>query len=76
MDLFAAGAESTSNSIGQCYKSYNGKKKQVFILIICIIIIGFAILHLIHNQEAQRKMQEELDQVCGNSVPQLADRAR
>ena len=52
------------------------KKKQVFILIICIIIIGFAILHLIHNQEAQRKMQEELDQVCGNSVPQLADRAR
>ncbi|XP_046656380.1 methyl farnesoate epoxidase-like [Daphnia pulicaria] len=50
-DLFGAGAESTSGSI------------------------GFAMIHLIRNQEVQRKMQAELDQVCGEYVPTLNHRS-
>ena len=38
--------------------------------------IGFAIIHLIRNQEVQRRMQMELDQVCGENVPTLSHRSR
>ena len=37
---------------------------------------GFAIIHLIRNPEVQKKMQEELDQVCGEALPSLNDRPR
>ncbi|KAI9553139.1 hypothetical protein GHT06_021032 [Daphnia sinensis] len=50
-DLFSAGSESTSGSI------------------------GFAIIHLIRDQEAQHKMQMELDQVCGEYFPTLNHRS-
>jgi len=50
VDLFAAGSETSSNSV------------------------GFALLHLIHNPDVLRKVQEELDSVCGDSLPSLADR--
>jgi hypothetical protein len=33
-------------------------------------------IHLIRNQEVQRKMQAELDQVCGEYVPTLNHRSR
>jgi len=36
--------------------------------------VGFALLHMIHNPDIQRKVQEELDAVCGDSLPSLADR--
>ncbi len=39
-------------------------------------LIGFAVLYLIHHQEVQKKIQKELDDVCGNSLPSLAHRAR
>lgn len=48
VDLFAAGAESTSNSI------------------------GFVLLYLIHYPDVQKKMQLELDDVCGSGLPSLA----
>ncbi|XP_032796985.2 methyl farnesoate epoxidase [Daphnia magna] len=50
-ELFGAGAESTSSSI------------------------GFAIIHLIRHQQAQQKMQIELDQVCGQFFPTLNHRS-
>ncbi|EFX83753.1 hypothetical protein DAPPUDRAFT_301662 [Daphnia pulex] len=34
--------------------------------------IGFVLLYLIHHPDVQRKMQEELDSVCGSSMPTLA----
>ena len=37
---------------------------------------GFAIIHLIRNPEVQKKMQEELEQVCGEALPSLNDRSR
>ncbi|KAI9552865.1 hypothetical protein GHT06_020749 [Daphnia sinensis] len=37
--------------------------------------IGFTLLYLIHYPQVQRKMQEELDQVCGTALPSLALRA-
>lgn len=52
IDLFIAGAETTSGSI------------------------GFALLYLLHHPEIQQKIQKELDQVCGDSLPQLAHRSR
>lgn len=51
IDLFIAGAETTSGSI------------------------GFALLYLLHHPEIQQKIQKELDQVCGDSLPQLAHRS-
>ncbi|XP_046656383.1 methyl farnesoate epoxidase-like isoform X2 [Daphnia pulicaria] len=36
--------------------------------------IGFVLLYLIHHPDVQRKMQEELDSVCGSSMPTLAQR--
>lgn len=33
--------------------------------------IGFALLHLIHHPDVQTKMQLELDEVCGDSLPCL-----
>jgi len=50
IDLFAAGAETSSNTI------------------------GFALLHLLHNIDVQKKLQEELDAVCGDNLPILANR--
>nr|QST15065.1 CYP370A3 protein [Diaphanosoma celebensis] len=38
--------------------------------------IGFAMLYLLHNPEVQEKMQNELDVVCGDSLPTLAQRSR
>jgi cytochrome P450 len=38
--------------------------------------IGFALLYLLHNPDIQRQIQTELDQVCGDSLPQLAHRPR
>lgn len=52
IDLFIAGAETTSGSI------------------------GFAILYMLHNPEIQRRIQMELDQICGDSLPQLSQRPR
>jgi len=51
VDLFAAGSETSSNSV------------------------AFALLHMIHHPEILKKVQEELDSVCGDSLPSLADRA-
>ncbi|XP_057381565.1 methyl farnesoate epoxidase-like [Daphnia carinata] len=36
--------------------------------------IGFALLYLVHYPDVQRKMQAELDQICGNALPSLAHR--
>lgn len=36
--------------------------------------IGFALLYLLHNPDVQRKMQAELDQICGDALPSLAHR--
>ncbi|XP_046455635.1 methyl farnesoate epoxidase-like [Daphnia pulex] len=33
--------------------------------------IGFALLYLIHHPDVQTKMQLEMDQVCGDSLPSL-----
>lgn len=41
-----------------------------------LFFIGFAILHLIHRPEVQRKMQTEMDSVCGDSLPSLNHRAK
>ena len=38
--------------------------------------IGFAILQLIHHPEIQAKLRDELDSLCGDSMPTLAHRAR
>ena len=38
--------------------------------------IGFAVLQLIHHPEIQAKLQAELDNVCGDSMPSLAHRPR
>jgi len=38
--------------------------------------IAFAIIHLLHNPESQKKMQAELDDVCGDSLPTLNQKAR
>lgn len=38
--------------------------------------LGFALLHLLHNQDVQRKMQEELDFVFGDSLPSLVAKSR
>lgn len=35
---------------------------------------GFAIIHLLRNQKVQQKMQAELDEVCGDSLPTLGHR--
>ncbi|KAK4014855.1 hypothetical protein OUZ56_027365 [Daphnia magna] len=51
IDLFGAGAESTSGSI------------------------GFAIIHLVRDQQVQQKMQMELDQVCGEFFPTINHRS-
>jgi len=51
VDLFAAGSETSSNSV------------------------GFALLHMIHNPDIQRKVHEELDAVCGDSLPSLAHKS-
>ncbi|KAI9552867.1 hypothetical protein GHT06_020751 [Daphnia sinensis] len=39
-------------------------------------VIGFAILYLIHYPKIQQKMWEELDYVCGDSLPSFAYRSR
>nr|QSD59127.1 CYP370A15 [Diaphanosoma celebensis]QST15067.1 CYP370A5 protein [Diaphanosoma celebensis] len=52
LDIFAAGAESVTNSI------------------------GFVLLYLLHHPDVQRKMQEELDVVCGDSLPKFEHRLR
>jgi len=38
--------------------------------------VGFAVLHMIHNPQILRKVQQELDSVCGDSLPSMAHRAR
>ena len=37
--------------------------------------IGFALLHLINHQEVQEKVQQELDQICGQQLPTLAHKS-
>ena len=37
---------------------------------------GFALLHLLHNIDVQKKLQEELDAVCGDNLPILANRPK
>lgn len=72
-DLFSAGAESTSNSIGgNNFKDYNSKS----IVTHYLMNTAFAIIHLLHNPESQKKMQAELDAVCGDSLPNLNQKAR
>jgi len=40
------------------------------------MIQGFALLYLLHNNDVQKKIQEELDAVCGDNLPTLADRPK
>jgi len=51
VDLFLAGSDTTSNSI------------------------GYAVLRMIYHPDILRKVQEELDSVCGDSLPSMAHRA-
>ena len=37
---------------------------------------GFALLYLIRHPDVQKRMQTELDEVCGESLPSLAHRSR
>ena len=37
---------------------------------------GFAVLYLMNYPEMQSKIQSELDDVCGDSLPTLAHRSR
>lgn len=41
-----------------------------------LVSSGFVLLHLIHHPEIQEKMQTELDNVCGDRLPSLADKPR
>lgn len=71
-DLFIAGSETTSNAIGKSF-SY------ILYWLVSIWfndITGFSLLYLIHYPEVQRKMQSELDDICGNSVPLLEHRPK
>jgi len=36
----------------------------------------FAILYILHHPEVQLRVQEELDQVCGSSLPSLSHRSK
>lgn len=36
--------------------------------------IGFALLYMVHYPEVQRKMQAELDRICGDALPSLSHR--
>ncbi|XP_032795655.1 methyl farnesoate epoxidase [Daphnia magna] len=51
-DLFGAGSDTSSSSI------------------------GFGILYLIHYPEIQQKLWEEINQICGDSLPSLSHRSR
>ena len=35
---------------------------------------GFVLLYLLHHPEMQKKMQEELDSVCGDALPTFDQR--
>ena len=37
---------------------------------------GFALLHLLHDRDVQKKVQQELDAVCGENLPTLADKSK
>ncbi|XP_046454333.1 methyl farnesoate epoxidase-like isoform X1 [Daphnia pulex] len=38
--------------------------------------IGFAVLYMIHYPTIQQQMRDELDDICGDSLPSLAHRSR
>jgi len=73
-DLLAAGSDSTSNTTGKMkiksltYNSHAWLSSTVF--------QGFVLLYLINHPEVQKKMQVELDDVCGENLPSLDDRSR
>jgi len=74
LDLFSAGADTTTNSIG---RPLNNQQLSFIIFIsINFRMKGFAVLYLIHYPEMQSKIQAELDGVCGDSLPTLAHRSR
>jgi methyl farnesoate epoxidase / farnesoate epoxidase len=35
---------------------------------------GFALLYLLHYPDVQKKMQEELDLICGDALPKFHHR--
>jgi len=37
--------------------------------------VGFAVLYLLRNPDIQKRMQEELDAVCGDHLPSLTERS-
>lgn len=80
-DLFIAGGDTTGNSIGQLQILIKLLKlvlfcAETFLTKIFYRLKGFVLLYLIHHPDVQRKMQEELDSVCGSSMPTLAQRPR
>ena len=80
--MFIAGAETTSNSIGIITSSIHQSPALALFLwennkiLTFYCFIGFALLYLLHHQDIQQKIQEEIDQVCGDGIPQLAHRSR
>ena len=69
VDIFDAGSHTTDNAIGNnffcnlkyhtCYLTKN---------------TGWFMLYMVNYPEVQRKIQEELDEVCGNGLPLLEHR--
>ena len=71
-DLFTAGSDTSSNATGDSRRKYS----IAFNGLIYSSHSGFALLYLIRYPDVQKRMQTELDEVCGDSLPSLAHRSR
>jgi hypothetical protein len=49
---------------------------HLFYNMISLLLLGFAVLYMIHYPKIQQKMRDELDDICGDSLPSLAHRSR
>ena len=74
MDIFIAGTASTNHTIGYFIYPFSSRLSNNCYNKLCIK--GWLLLYMVQYPEIQKKVQAELDEVCGNSTPQLSHRSK
>ncbi len=72
LDVLSAGADTTGNSIGKVLRLF----WKTLIRDLLNELAGIVLLYLIHYPDVQTKMQLELKQVCGDSLPSLEHKSQ